>query len=79
MFGNVLAQHTPYLQGWREVVVGDVIDPACKPQPPSDEPITCSFVTRASLFGVVGSETMVRLSLAARPKLPGLRSGMINT
>ena len=30
-------------------------------------------------FGVVGSDTMVRLSLAARPKLPGVRSGMMST
>lgn len=37
------------------VIIVDTDSPGCTPQPPSGEPIAFGAVTRASLFGVVGS------------------------
>lgn len=56
MFINIVAQHTPYIQGLSSTYTpGPAPSPPASPNPPQAEPIAFSVVTRASLFGITGS------------------------
>ncbi len=57
MMGAILAQHAPLIRDYPSAPPPPPAPPAppTPPQPPQAEPITFSAVTRASLFGVIGS------------------------
>jgi hypothetical protein len=57
MIGSIFAQHAPLIRDYPNAPPPPPAPPAppTPPQPPQAEPIAFSAVTRASLFGVIGS------------------------